>query len=280
MKNRIWIVLWAMCTLALTAEAALCDHFSFANSRQVEQAPLIRALIVHDVPNALLEVKGKYLILDAQGKEISSRVHGKCRLIEVSLDGLAWGEQFPDRFKITLVPTDRDSLMIVNGTPYRGTLTVQGFRDSSTLSIVNTLDVEHYLASVLGGSIEQNYPPEVWNAVAIAERTHVYNQTLHPKNDHWDVDASKTGYTGLGEFVRAAAVDKAVLATRYMVLGRPRPGETSEDVELVPVKWEAESTQRGVLSLNEATKQAEKGEHAGQILGQLRPNTAIVRVFP
>lgn len=276
MKNRLVLLLWVMCAITFTAEAALWDRF-ITNSRQVEQAPTIRALIVHDVPNALLEVNGKYMILDSHGKEIASRVNGKRRLIEVTLDGLRWGEDFPDRFAITLVPTGRDSVLLVNGTPYRGNLTIQGFRDSNTLSIVNNVDVENYLASILGVQIVQTYPAEVLNAVAIAERTHVYNQTLHPKNDHWDVDTSKTGYVGVGEFPKEVAVNKAVAATRYMVLGRP--AESAGDVELVPVKWEEESTQRGVLSLNQATKQADNGEHAGQILGQIKPNVAIVRVF-
>ncbi len=278
MKNQIWIAIWAICTLVCTADAALWDRTNVKHSRQLERAPAVRALIVHDLPKAMLEVKGKYAILDAQGGEYSSRVHGKCRMIESTPAGLTWGEVFLDRFKITLVPTGRDSIFMVNGTPYRGSLTIQGFRDSLTLSIVNTVDVEDYLASVLGTQIDQAYPTEALNAVAIAERTNVYNQTQRPKNEHWDVDAQQTGYAGLGLFARADDVNKALLATRYMVLGRS--AESPDDVVLVPVKWKKESTQRGVLSLAEAVKQAESGQHAGQILGGVVSNAAITRVFP
>ncbi len=78
MKNRVWIALWAMCAVVCSVDAALWDRMSIRHSHQVEQAPTIRALIVDDKPSALLEVKGKYVILDAQGREYSSRVHGKC----------------------------------------------------------------------------------------------------------------------------------------------------------------------------------------------------------
>jgi len=277
MKNWVGILVWAMCALVCTAEAALWDSLHITRSRQVEHAPMIRALIVNDVPNVLLEARGKYVILDADGHNLASRVHGKKKLIKATLTGLVWGEEFPDRFKITLIPTSGDSILIVNETPYRGSLTIQAFKEG-TLSIVNTVDVEQYLASLLGMQIEDNYPPEALNAVAIAERTHVYNQTLQPRNDHWDVDASKTGYAGVGEFSQGTELGKALAATRYMVLGRS--GGSLDDVELVPVKWELEGNRRGVLSLAEAAKEARNGRHAGQILRQVAPNAAIVRVYP
>ncbi len=201
------------------------------------------------------------------------------RLIESTPTGLVWGEVFLDRFKITLVPTGKESMLFVNGTPYHGSLTIQGFKDSPMLSIVNTVDVEHYLASVLGRQIDEKYPAEVLNAVAISERTRVYNQLNHPKNErNWDVDAQKTGYTGFGEFPLDHEINKALLATRYMVL--EKLGESADDVVLVPVKWEKESQQRGVLSLAEATQKADAGQHAGQILTGVKPNTAITRIFP
>ena len=280
MKNRLWIVLWAMCAVACTVDAALWDRINIKHSRQVEQAPTIRVLVLDDAPNAVLEVKGKYMILDAQGCEYSSRVHGKCRLIEASPSGLTWGEIFLDRFKITLVPTSKDSVMLVNGTPYRGSLTIQGFKDSPTLSIVNTVDVEHYLASVLGAQLNQAYPSEVLHALAIVERTRVYNQKHHTKEqEHWDVDAQKVGYVGANPSSMAHEVNRALAATRYMVLGKA--GASSEDVVLVPIRWQKEEmTKKGVLSLIDASQKADAGQHAGQILGEIAPNTAIVRIFP
>lgn len=264
---------------SLSLQAGLWDDMtSYFRGESPSEPPSIRILLLHDVEQANLEVKGKYSLIDPfTGKRESVRFAGKNRTIQAAKDGLKWGEAFPDLHQIQIKPGSEQTVTIVDGRPYEGLVSVYDI--GKTISIVNQVSVESYVRSILTNYSTQGLEPEALAAFAIAIRTNAYYQVNNPKTKFWDVDAQKVGYGGMES--GSGLTDSAVNTTKYMIMsktgiyeGKATPfnaqigtysgGQVGKDAVV------------SAITLDEANAMAKKGDHAAQILAKAFPGTTIM----
>ena len=86
------------------------------------------------------------------------------------------------------------------------------------VNIINELDVENYLRSILSTAFLDETNHEVLDAIAIVARTHAYHAISRSGNLFWDVDAKDVGYLGHGLILQNPSVDESVESTRYVVM--------------------------------------------------------------
>lgn len=239
--------------------------------------PKIKVLVVYDRPGVVVEVKGKYRLYDPNTKSyLSTRFLGKRKYIQALRGGLQWGEEFPGLFQLQIEPDDQSITTIVDGVEYRGSIVI--YDVEGTISVVNEVFIEDYLASLLSPQVRNVLPEEVLAAIAITARTNAYCQVANPKSPFWDVDGKKIGYHGYAVTDGKNPIEKAIYATRYLVMSRSN-ADADQPIPFLgqfgPAQAAGGQYESSHLSLDEAEAMASKGNHAAQILAKAFPNTSM-----
>lgn len=280
----IRIILCLLALLPITAsapiEAGWYDSLTSYFKRSGPTAPpKIRVLVVHDEVGVVLEVKGKYKILDPHTFEhISTRYTGKRKFIQAVRDGIKWGEEFPGVYQILIVPDEASTTTIVDGIEYKGPLYIYDI--GGTISVVNEISIEDFLAATLSTKYRQNGPEEALNAAAIVARTAAYFRVENPKSQYWSLDGRQAGYLGYASVNPQSAIDKAIKATRYMVMSNPaaNSGKTTPFLASwkpnTPTSINAQEVV-GRITFTDAEGLASKGENASKILTRAFPGVKI-----
>lgn len=201
------------------------------DTSQKAKPATIKVLIDKQKTKILLEAKGRYSVYNPQNEFLlttgsSSGVHA----ITPSDTGLKWGELFPGIYQIRLVPNDAQGSLLVDGIEYRGCVEVWDFKGK--LFVVNEVDIERYLKSIMTSQFVNEIDEEVMDAVAITARTNAYYLVSRKMEAPWHVDAHDVGYQGYAVTLQNLHVDRAVNNTRHMVLtyqGRPFPTTWTKD---------------------------------------------------
>lgn len=245
--------------------------------------PSIKVLLVHDKPGVVLEVKGKYSIYDPlKNSHISTRFIGKRKYIQALRDGLQWGEAFPGIYQILILPESADTTTLVDGIEYKGALYV--YDVAGQISVVNAVDIEDYINTLLSAQQKEPLPAEVLASIAIAARTNAYYLSANPKTQYWAVEATQVGYQGHVLTTRNSPLEQAINSSRYMIMS-----QTDSDQEMVmpfPAFWglgtkpaNPQTVVEAKLSLKDAVAMANKGDHAAQILDKAFPNTTLMLMY-
>jgi stage II sporulation protein D len=239
--------------------------------------PTVKVLVIHDQDGAILEVKGKYRLIDPNTQEDLSglRFVGKSQYVQALHSGLKWGEEFPDVHQIAVTPGASDTEIYVNGTRYPGTIYIYDNGNNNKLSLVNELPIEDYLTYALNNRYPSNLSDETLAALAIAERTNAYYQAQHPKSKFYALDGLQSDYKGVVAYDTNSGIQKALRNTRYMVMSRT--GLYEGIVTPFALNWDkmpnkGESSQ---ISLNDAEGMARNGQHAAAILEKAFPKSTI-----
>ncbi|MCH9630596.1 MAG: hypothetical protein S4CHLAM37_05980 [Chlamydiia bacterium] len=178
---------------------------------------MVKVLLLKDAEGALVEVKGTYQVYDPLAKKmVSSGVKGKRFFLYPHKEGIKWGENFLGIYQLKINAKGKDSSILVNGVQYQGNLEV--FHVDNKVCIINEVDVESYLKSILTPRFADHIHDVVTDALAIVERTNVYYQVLHNKDAYWHVDAKEVDYRGLAATMFNQNVDRAVDNTRFLVM--------------------------------------------------------------
>lgn len=177
----------------------------------------IKVLIQKDQKRALLEAKGGYEVYNPLTDLLITQSSSGLRdWISPSKNGLVWNDLIPGTFHIRLVPTTTQSTLLVNGVEYKGCVEV--YDVGGHLNIVNEIDTERYLKSILTAEFPQELDEEVMDALAIVARTHAYYLVNRTPVTFWHVDAKEVGYNGHALTLQNLHVDRAVNNTRHMIL--------------------------------------------------------------
>lgn len=198
--------------------------FTFASSQEEgKQEPedlkpaSVKVLLSKDNEGSLVEVKGAYQVFDPlAGKVVSAGLKGKRFFLYPHKEGIKWGEDFVGIYQLKIIPTGKDSSVLVNGIQYSGSIEIYHVDDKIT--IINEVDIESYLKSTLTPRFSENIHDVVTDALAIVARTNVYYQVIHNKNAFWHVDAKEIDYKGLAATLFNKNVDRAVDNTRFLVM--------------------------------------------------------------
>ncbi len=182
-----------------------------------EKIKTINILLEKDVTEALVEVKGGYYVYNPyDGSKISSGLIGKRFIIRPIDNGIKWGGSFPDVNQITIAPKSKDISILVNGIQYDGKMTFSKFGDK--LTIVNEINIESYLKSILTDQFPIPLEKEVMSAVAIAARTTSYYNILKNKDAFWHINAKDVNYNGSALILSNSSIVDIIDSTKDMIL--------------------------------------------------------------
>jgi stage II sporulation protein D len=176
----------------------------------------IRVLLLGKKTGALVETTGSYRVYDPHtGKRLGSHIFGKNFRAHAHMDGIQWGEVYAGIYQITIVPDDKTTIL-VDGIQYKGNISI--FTMNDKICVINEVDIEDYLKSVVSIEVENQLPTEVNRAITIAARTSAMYQIMSNPNSFWHVKAEKTGYEGYGATLRSREIEDAIDATYNLVL--------------------------------------------------------------
>lgn len=243
--------------------------------------PTIKVLALHDQNGAVLEVRGKYKIIDPNtNKDITGlRFKGKSQYIQAIPSGLKWGEEFPGVHQLQIIPTGPETEILLNNNYFPGSLLV--YNIGGTISVVNELPIEDYLINTLPNKFPQNLSDETLAALVISERTNAYFQAQHPKNNFFSADGTQVGYQGLLKIDPNSPLQKAIRNTRYMVMSRT--GLYEGVITPFAIQWDNIPAKLGSdakiesskITVAQADEMAKKGDHAAIILDKAFPHSTI-----
>lgn len=204
----------ALVTLVLGACYATPQATDFS---QKQKPATIKVLIQRKAPESLIEVKGRYQIFNpADGTQIASGIMSKRYPVTAEEYGMKWGEKFPGIHQIRLVPGDSQSSILVNGIQYKGCVEV--YEIDGKINVVNEVDIESYLKSILTTQFPNALEDEVMSAIAVIARTNAYYTAFKNKNSFWHVDAEESHYQGNAIVASKVHVDRAIETTRHAIM--------------------------------------------------------------
>ena len=184
----------------------------------------IQILIGKDASEMLLEVKGPYYLLNPQdGSRIASGLLGKRFMVRELENGLKWGEEFPGIHQLYVKPRSSETSIFVNGIQYNGAIAIFGV--AGLVHVINDIDIESYVKSVLTSHFVAPLEPEVLSALAILVRTDAYYQATKNQTSFWHVLAQETGYTGSALVIPNSPIERAVDSTRHLILVHSEQGK-------------------------------------------------------
>lgn len=278
---RMLTIMLTLATMISPLQAGMWDNItSYFGKSSSNQTPSIRVLIAMDRESLQVEVDGPFKGYDPRTGEVLliSKI-GKKTTMRVLDGGLKWGEEFPGIHQLLIVPTDKSTRIVVNGTEYPG---VMYFYDvDRKVSAVNKIDLEQYLTSILTPTFQESEPEELLAAIVITARTNAYFLAENPKNPYWAVDAQQIGYHGVVDASVAPAINRAIRDTRHMVLSKT--GAYEGVITPFYGQWQQENRNvskhsRAVpskINVREAKTMAETGANAAQILSKAFPDSNI-----
>ena len=177
----------------------------------------IRVAVVQNQPQVDLTVQGRFKILAPQS---SSPLREGSRLGKVAVRGTAQGIQVgQDLFPLggVWVEPARDAAIHVNGQRLRGTIEIIRQHDL-TLLVVNHVDLEDYLRSVVSKEAPPYWPSEALKALAIAARTYALFQRVSKTAVPFDVSADVLSQVYGGKTAERGRPSRAVRETKGLVL--------------------------------------------------------------
>jgi len=215
----------AFALTCLTLAASLCSIPTSAHAAklvtdisQKAKPATLKILIASPAKETILEVKGRYHIYNPENSlPILASTQSSRDLLTISEQGMKWGSHLPPSiFQMRIVPEDSQTTILVNGIQYRGC--VEAYLLKGSLHVVNEIDVESYLKSVLTAQFPQPLGDEVMESIAILARTNAYYFIGKNAHSFWHLKAKDVGYLGYGVTMQNLHVDRAVDSTRHMVL--------------------------------------------------------------
>jgi stage II sporulation protein D len=215
--------------LWLFAACGSCDHLGSTglpapNFGPTEGVPTIRVALRRKVESARIGVEGAYTAEDGNtGKMLSQGA--SLPVEEVTFKEGVFSLTPINTHHIILKPAT-DGSLVVGTSHYRGVLhlwgtvirdekgNITGYKDN--LTVVNHVNIEHYLASVIPAEMKISWPEPALQAQAVAARTYAIWRIQHPSASRrtWDLTSGSDSqvYAGLdkeSEKSRKVVVDTA-----------------------------------------------------------------------
>jgi len=179
--------------------------------------PDVRVLLFDKVKNCTLKSAAGFVITDqnnARGHFISenapvsvSIVNGQIAIGKNTFSGEV------------LVTGDNHYVMAINDDYYRGSFRIIPSADRKSLMVINVLDIEAYLAGVVGAEMPSYWDAEALKTQAVAARTYcLYIAKKFGIKRRWDVRATQANQVYRGLAAERATVRDAVRQTEGLVL--------------------------------------------------------------
>lgn len=225
MKVKFLLFLLCLPLLAFSGDKAM------STKKAAEKPATIKVLLEKDSDGILLEARGPYAVYNPEnGKKESSGRWGKRFYLYPHEEGIKWGENFLGIYQLQVVPTNAETTFLVNGVQYRGAIEI--YHIENQLSVINEVDVETYIKTVLNEKVSPTLPSNVIDSIAIIARTDAYYKALLNYDAFWHVTKEEVNYHGNALILQNLPLDRAVDNTRHLVMifeDQPFPGSWTEN---------------------------------------------------
>ncbi|MBE9174292.1 SpoIID/LytB domain-containing protein [Synechocystis salina LEGE 06155] len=232
----------------------------------------IRVGIQRDVPNVAIAVSSQGYLQDRQGQGLISLSAGQS--INVTAQGnslLINGRSVPS---VVWFTADANGYLAVGDRWYRGRMLLVPRGDK--VLVVNYVNLEHYLTSVVGSEMHSTAPTEALKAQAIAARSYALVHMVRPASQWFDLGDTQRWqvYKGIGS--EQGPSHNAVTSTLGQVLshngGVVESLYASTDEIVARVHKGKGMSQYGAYDL------ARQGYNYQQILNRYYPGVEVARV--
>ncbi len=197
---------------------------------QKDKPATIKVLVSKQKEKIFLEAKGHHFVYNPLNELLLSEESATKRWLSTGERGMKWGEAFPGIFQIRIVPANSQSTILVDGVEYRGCVEIYDLKGK--LYVVNEVDIERYLKSIMTAQLTAEWDEEVMDAMAITARTNAYYLASRKSESYWHVDSQEVGYQGYAVSLQNLDIDRAINNTRHMVMlykGAPFPTAWTKD---------------------------------------------------
>ena len=197
-----------------------------ATPQVAESAPRVRVRLLAGVNRVVLTAGRTTVVRDsARAREVGLSLDPG-RDIELTYDGTTWrcGEWSLSNTPSLRIDPAADGAVAVNGSPYRGSYTIEG-TGPNKIDVINEVDVENYLRGVLARELFADWQPEAYKAQAVIARTYaLYEIRTNPTGRSWDLNPDERSQVYGGMKAETAKATAAVAATQGMVVAYGQAG--------------------------------------------------------
>ncbi|MDJ0511447.1 MAG: SpoIID/LytB domain-containing protein [Crocosphaera sp.] len=232
----------------------------------------IRVAILRDAPGTTLGVSGQAIVSDRQNKQIKTLTGNQGWNIRPSGNFLSFGgKSLPG---VVWVQSAEGGLIYVGDRWYRGKILLVS--QGNSLLVVNHVDLEHYLYSVVGSEMHANAPTEALKAQAIAARSYALVHMIRPASNWYDLGNTQRWqvYKGLNSEYNTG--HHAVQSTTGQILSHQ--GGVVESLYAATDEIVARAHKGRGMSQTGAYKLARKGYDYQQILDHYYPGVGLSRL--
>lgn len=252
---------------AQRSPAATAGAGGLAEPQAGPEVPLeIRVALLKLSSQPALSASGPWRLSDRSGRVLSSG-HGGQRIDYLPLLS-AHSELWLD--------TSGDARLNADGRSYEGRLRL--LRGDGGVRVVNHLNLEKYVSSVVGGEMPSGWNPEALRAQAVAARSYAMAHMARPASDHWHLgDTTRwQNYEGLGSV--SAATRAATASTAGIILSYQGGIVESLYAATQQIVDEAHSHLGASMSQTGAQQLASQGLRYNEILGRYYQGASLARL--
>ena len=119
---------------------------------------------------------------------------------------------------IELIPEDKNNLVCCNKTCYRGALIITTNNNKNDITVINSVDLEDYLLSVVPSEIPSTWNIEVLKAQSIAARSYALGYLGRRREKGYDLESTVEDQVYLGVLREKRITSEAVKETKGEIL--------------------------------------------------------------
>lgn len=168
--------------------------------------------------------------------------------------------------------------VLVNGRAYEGTIHLLN-RGQGWLAI-NQINLERYVASVVGAEMPSHWNGEALKAQAVAARSYGLVHILRPAHRDWNLGDTTRWQAYAGTISRTGSTIKAAEATRGLVLSFKGGLVESLYASTQEISDEAHGHLGASMSQHGAHQLARQGLRFNEILGKYYAGASLARIKP
>ncbi|MEM8779628.1 MAG: SpoIID/LytB domain-containing protein [Cyanobacteria bacterium P01_G01_bin.49] len=248
--------------------------------KSVEAAPVdyqpppleIRVAILRDAPATTIGVSGQATVTDRHENPVKTLSGGQGWSVTPDGSSLSLGgETIPG---VVWVKPTSDSPIYVGDRWYRGKIVLVS--QGNSLLVINYVDLEHYLYSVVGSEMHANAPTEALRAQAIAARSYALVHIIRPASDWYDLGNTQRWqvYKGLNSEYNTG--HQAVQTTSGQILSHQ--GGVVESLYAATDEIVSQAHKGRGMSQTGAYELAKQGYDYQEILGHYYPGVGLARL--
>lgn len=233
----------------------------------------IRVAIERDVNSVVLGVSSPAIVTDRNGRGLKTITPGEGLWVSPQGSGLKMGDSSLP-YVIFVQPTTKDGLVYVDDRWYRGKVLIV-VREKGLL-VVNHVNLEEYLYSVVGSEMHSTAPAEALKAQAIAARSYALVHIIRPASPWFNLGNTQRWQVYKGIQSEYQSTHNAVNATAGQILSYK--GGVVESLYAATdeiVSWAHKG--RG-MSQTGAYQLANQGYDHQRILGNYYPGVSVARL--